>query len=387
MLKQQAIKTIIAAISPNGICASSIASENYKRVWSRDAVMAGLAGFMAGDETIIAALKKSLDTLKNHQHPIGFIPSNVGEKVSYGSLVGRVDATLWYIIGVGFYYQYKKDEKFLEKHRASIQKAISLTQAWEFNGRHLIYTPLSGNWADEYPIQGYTLYDNCLRLWGYRLWKMLLPKIIADEKIKDITKAIQENFWVTNTEIGKEKYHPSLYQNASHKNHSQYFEAGFSPAKYYRMFDAAGNGLALILSLATEAQVNQLEQYLASVFLHLNNNLMPAFWPPIEKGDVLWDDLAMNYSYTFKNHPHHFHNGGIWPIMMGWLCLGLRVQGRHEWPDKMAAAYEKIAVAEAFTFSEYISSDHFIPSGKRQMCFSAAGAIYMLEGAENKLLY
>jgi len=72
--------------------------------------------------------------------------------------------------------------------------------------------------------------------------------------------------------------------------------------------------------------------------------------------------------------------------MVGWLCLGLRVQGRHEWPDKMVAAYEKIARAEAFTFSEYISSDDFRPSGKRHMCFSAAGAIYMLGGSEHKLL-
>jgi hypothetical protein len=39
----------------------------------------------------------------------------------------------------------------------------------EYNGRHLLYVPAGGNWADEYPFDGYILYDQVLRAWGLRL--------------------------------------------------------------------------------------------------------------------------------------------------------------------------------------------------------------------------
>ena len=59
----------------------------------------------SGDENLIATFKNTLETLANHQHAIGTIPSNVlisGDKseVSYGGLAGRVDAVTWFVIGV-----------------------------------------------------------------------------------------------------------------------------------------------------------------------------------------------------------------------------------------------------------------------------------------------
>lgn len=376
MILKKAIETIQAATTDIGICATSIDSENYKRVWSRDSTMAGIAGCLAKDEAIITAFKCSLNTLANHQHSTGFIPSNVGgPKVSYGSLVGRVDATLWYIIGIGIYEKLFSDASFLEKHLLHLRKTIALTESWEFNGRHLIYTPISGNWADEYPIQGYTLYDNCLRLWGYRLLKDIFPKIITKRKITAIETAIKTNFWLEKKD--SEKYHPRLYETTLKQEENQYFAAGFTPSQYYRMFDAAGNGLAMLLNLTTKNQVISIAKYVESIFAELNQNLAPAFWPTIKKGSRLWEDLSLNYAYNFKNYPHHFHNGGIWPIMMGWLSMGFKMQQKQAIAAKMSDAYDLISQEENYTFSEYIASDNFTPLGKTKMCFSAAGTIFM----------
>ena len=376
MILKKAIATIQAATTDIGICATSVEAENYKRVWSRDSTMAGIAGCLAKDEKIIAAFKCSLNTLANHQHSTGFIPSNVGgPKVSYGSLVGRVDATLWYIIGVGVYAKISSNAEFLKEHKVHLRKAIAITEAWEFNGQHLIYTPISGNWADEYPIQGYTLYDNCLRLWGYRLMKKVFPKIITKRKITAIETAIKSNFWIAETK--SEKYHLRLFETTLEKAKSQYLEAGFTPSQYYRMFDAAGNGLAMLLNLTDEKQVSSIATYIETVFAELKKDLVPAFWPTIEKDSRLWEDLSLNYAYNFKNHSHHFHNGGIWPIMMGWLSMGLKMQGQAAIAQKISIAYDQISQEENYTFSEYIASDNFTPSGKTDMCFSAAGAIFM----------
>ena len=89
-------------------------------------------------------------------------------EVSYGGLAGRVDAVTWFIIGVCQYAFYKKDEAFIQKYDSNIQKCLQLLEAWEFNNKHLLYVPLSGNCADEYITDGYVLYDQLLRVWALK---------------------------------------------------------------------------------------------------------------------------------------------------------------------------------------------------------------------------
>ncbi len=372
MIIDKAIATIHDAISEQGLTATSIDTDNYKRVWSRDATMTGIAGCLHGDIKVISAFADSIDTLRDHQHSIGIIPSNVGEDVSYGSIAGRVDATLWYIIAVQIYVRTTQDQEFLQNHIQSIVKAFSVIEAWEFNGRHLVYTPTSGNWADEYPIQGYTLYDNCLRLWGLRLWSELFE---TGEKADAVSYTIKSNLWLDSKK--EKRYNSNLYQRTLAKSKSQFFEAGFDPSRYYRMFDAAGNGLALMLGLADENQIESICQHIESLFNTLQADYVPAFWPPIKEGDSLWSSIQENYSYDFKNHPHHFHNGGIWPIMMGWLNVGLKIVGKENLAFRIQSQYNAFAKAENYIFSEYISSDTFKAGGKSKMCFSASGAILM----------
>ena len=115
---EKAIEAIKKNSSKHGFYASSIKKANYKRIWSRDGVIQGLAGLMAGDKEIIETLKQNLITLKKYQDETGRIASNIGveeDDVSYGRLVGKVDASIWYVIGVGQYYKYSKDKKFLKE--------------------------------------------------------------------------------------------------------------------------------------------------------------------------------------------------------------------------------------------------------------------------------
>ena len=92
------------AVNEYGILASTVDADNYKRVWARDGIVAGIAGILLDNEKIMEGLKRTIETLTNHQHELGIIPSNVlvkpnGADCSFGSLAGRVDATCWYIIG------------------------------------------------------------------------------------------------------------------------------------------------------------------------------------------------------------------------------------------------------------------------------------------------
>jgi hypothetical protein len=51
----------------------------------------------------------------------------------------------------------------------SAERAVHCLGAIEYNGRHLMYVPTGGNWADEYIFEGYILYDQVLRAWALRL--------------------------------------------------------------------------------------------------------------------------------------------------------------------------------------------------------------------------
>jgi len=385
ILKTKALQVLHNATCEQGIMAlpTDDIVQNYTRIWARDSVMAGLVGLDYQDSILIEGLKNSLDTLKNNQTPEGIIPSNVSVDqlpvVSYGGTAGRVDATLWYIIGALRYIAESGDDAFRRMHIWHIEKAMHVATIWEFNNKNLIYTPLSGNWADEYPIHGYTLYDNCLRLWGLEQYKAHIrdSESLTDKIIK-VRKSIKSNFILSSKNKAK-KYHQLLFERELSKGEKSFFMAGFNPSRYYSMFDAAGNGLALSLGLLDEDDMLQFNLYLETVFDQIKVDLMPAFWPVIDGSHELHHDLAVNYAFSFKNKPFHFHNGGIWPIMNGWLAKGLSKYGNDTIVQKMKNAYLDIAQKEDFQFSEYISSDTLQPLGQSPLCYSASGALMLIK--------
>lgn len=374
-LTQKAIEVLHKATTPDGILALAEDNENYRRVWSRDASIAGIAGLLAMDELITRGLHSSLLTLANAQAVTGAIPSNVmpdSGKASYGSLAGRVDATTWWLIATAIYARQSQDQHFLEKMIPHVHKAFDILRAWEFNERHLLYTPLSGNWADEYPLHGYLLYDNCLRLWSLRAWALLTGSAELHEKSVAVTNAITQNFWPVK---GAENlYHPKLQSLEA----QDFWLAGFHPGGCYGgIFDAAGNAFAILLGLGDAQKNKKLCHYLVNVNESMGWTLIPAFWPVIKPGDHLWQDVANNYAYHFKNEPHHFHNGGSWPVMAAWLMLALQIND----PDINLSKWRETCLAyldvESFPFPEYIDTLQGKAGGKKNLSFSAAACLLL----------
>ena len=196
MFRQEAIEIIRKAITEEGILASAQQRDNYARVWARDSMMTGYAGILVNDEEILAGLEKSVLTLAKHQAENGQIPSNVvNDKASYGTHVGRTDATTWWIVTTCEYLTKTQNQERKNSLKEKIYKALSCLKSWEYNQRGLVYSPLGGNWADEYVTSGYTLYDNVLRYWALKN----AAEIYNDETLKILAentkKLIQENFY------------------------------------------------------------------------------------------------------------------------------------------------------------------------------------------------
>ncbi len=382
-LYYKSLEQLKAACTDHGIVASTADSDNYKRIWARDAIVSGIAGILANDKIIIQGLKKSLQLLAQNQLGKGTVPSNVKVNedgsldVSHGGLVGRVDATSWFVIGACLYIRFtKEDIEFRKKIETSLLKALEILDAWEFNNKHLIYTPLSGNWADEYPLHGYLLYDNCLRYWALKLFAdVYIRSEVYSEKLSAIQKAIEINLWPdhNNEELA---YHQSLFAKWSTLS-IRHFLAGFNPSYYYNIFDTPGIGLAMFLGFSNDQQAESIIQKVTEIQSSISSKMLPAYWPIINEGDPLWNDLLNNYSFSFKNKPVHFHNGGIWPIMMGIFSLGLAKINMPHSIEEFLLSFESTAKTNNDAFREYVDSVKLEPEGKTNMSFTASGIIIM----------
>ena len=373
---QKAIALLHEVSTENGFLASAENTSNYKRVWARDGVICGLAALASGDEKLIATFKNTLETLAQHQHKIGTIPSNVffsenKIEVSYGGLAGRVDAVTWFVIGVCQYTFYTKDVAFLEKNKVAIEKCFALLDAWEFNNKHLLYVPLSGNWADEYITDGYVLYDQLLRIWALRSYNHFAKETQLSDKIDNIKNQVEVNFQ-PNT-IG-EKFHERAYNELDFK---EYMPCSFSPSGYKTNFDAFANLLAVILNIGTDAMQNSILHHATTLASETKLGLVPAFWPPIFERDEHWNLLKNNCKYEFRNFPYEFHNGGSWSMVNGFLGLALLSKSETK---KATTILNKIQDANAlgnYSFYENFNTNTEAPNGVSFCAWSAAAEVML----------
>jgi len=134
----KAIELLHAGSTPNGFVAAVQEEDNYRRIWTRDSALCGLAALSTDHATLKQTFKKSIETIFRNQHKDGFIPSNVspiGNNVSYGSVVGRVDNHAWIIISACSYARIQNEREWLQQFESAIEKCFALMTAWEYNGR------------------------------------------------------------------------------------------------------------------------------------------------------------------------------------------------------------------------------------------------------------
>lgn len=372
----KAIELLQECSSSEGFLASKENTSNYKRVWARDGVICGLAALASGNAELINTFENTLNALALNQHKKGTIPSNVlvndnGSEVSYGGLAGRVDAVTWFIIGICQYAYYKKDDSIIIKYEAQIQKCLALLEAWEFNNQHLMYVPLSGNWADEYITDGYVLYDQLLRIWALKSYNYFQNNLEIDIKIKNIISQIEINFTPNNL---KSKYHERAYNEMVF---SGYMPCSFSPSGYKIQFDAFANSLALILNIGTNDFQNEILSSFEKIVNQTNLQLIPAFWPPIKPTDLDWNLLKNNCKYEFRNYPNEFHNGGSWPMVNGFYGLALIQKKQIEKSTQILDAINKANEINNYSFSENFNTETGNPNGVSFCAWSAAAAVFL----------
>ncbi|MEN9347825.1 MAG: hypothetical protein RLZZ77_1336 [Bacteroidota bacterium] len=373
-LIHEAWSVLTQCSTTSGIMASPNHADNYRRIWSRDAMMAGVASVFHGHESMIAVHRSSIITLMKAQAFDGQLPSNVTveeKRTSFGGLAGRVDATTWWLVGAGVYLLHSKDDELKTHLAGSVERAFQVLHSWEMNHGGFIYTPLGGNWADEYICQGYVLYDQLVRLWALRLHANVYQR--SDWKLlaEQLTKRISDHF----SSDGKQEavMHPRAFEKAKEKE-GRYWWFQFGPQGYDTRFDLAANALALLLGF--DQKIKSTAAFLNELAVNQQSWMIPAFYPTIQQGDAEWSLLAENYAYDFKNFPGHFHNGGAWPIFMGWMIAALNLHNERFTATAMQRELEHTLVSNTHQpFFEYWHIKEKKAGGKFPLAYSATGCL------------
>ena len=360
-LYDRAVDLLRQLTGPLGIRASLTATANYRAVFTRDAVMAGIAGLLIDDASVVDGLSRTLEHLRDLQGPEGQIASNYliesgVAQVSFGTLAPRIDSTTWYLIGVALGARAGAVDP--DAFRDSARAVVRLLDALEYNGRDLIYIPAGGNWADEYVYDGYILYDQVLRAWALRLLSATYRDAAFAAKADRIEAAVRERYWPM-AEEGR-----------------RYPVAAFSPTVTRDLFDLAACSLLAVAGLAPDLTSDALD-WIDARFL-ANGALPPAFQPVIDEGHPDWPALRRYHLHEFRNRPHEYHNGGVWPVWLGWLALGLAQTRRVDPLDRLRRAFDaRVAAVSRFAFEEYLHGVTGAPGGVSEMAYSATGVIFL----------
>ncbi|HKK19403.1 MAG TPA: glycoside hydrolase 100 family protein, partial [Opitutales bacterium] len=392
---EQAIDLLHRCNTEHGFLATPTDRDNYRRIWGRDGSIISLAALLTDDTDLETGCRHTLETLVRHQGPHGEIPSNVDpatNRVSYGGTAGRVDANLWFVLACSEYWRKTGDDDFLDRMVEPLEKVRFLLGAWEFNTRGLLYIPPTGDWADEYLQSGYVLYDQVLY---YQALKQFccLHRHLHDtddheltDRVSRLRSLIRTNYWFCDDDDihddGDYIYHKVLYEKgreAAPKQAGSFWMPFFSPFGYGYRFDAMANVLISLFDIADESQEDTVDKFIEAKIVDEKAELLPAFWPVITPKDEKWDDLQMSFAHTFKNQPHEYHNGGLWPLISGFYVASLARRGQSERAERYRKALHRANRLEMkgrdWSFPEFVHGKKHKAGGTHPMGWSAGAAI------------
>ncbi|RPA69107.1 fructofuranosidase/invertase [Cyclobacteriaceae bacterium YHN15] len=380
---QKAMEMVRNASHEKGFLASSLSRDNYKRIWTRDGMITGIAALSTREVDLIDTFLQTLLTIGRHISPQGHVPSNVDineRGVSYGGLAGRADTGSWWLIGLSLYAKYTGDKMMLYQFESNVSKIHDLYQAWEYNNKNLLYVPLAGDWADEYILHGYVLYDQVLRYAALRLTGQLLQRQDWLDKSEEIKKAIHENY-----QIHQDWLHLGIHPKAKQrifekKGNKSYLLASFHPAGYQDYFDALGNSLAMIFKVHPDPDtcIDWAAKNLGKI--------VPAFHPTIQETDMDFSLLSQNFRFEFRNKPFEFHNGGIWPMVNGFWGLALFISKGKTQAEEVLNDVIDLNSRNNWDFNECFHGKTKAPCGVSNCTWSAAGQL-LLDNALIKGFY
>jgi glycogen debranching enzyme len=356
--------------------------EYYNDVWGRDGLVSCLGMSCSEDEELIKLSEKTITSIAKFQKPNGQLPNKFspdGKNLCFGE-GGCVDTSLWFPIVVLNHYRNTRNNSFLSKQTAKVEKAVEWAGCLDLNNDFLLETHEGSDWMDLLVRSGRVLYDQVL------YYKALLA---ADEILgisgkerkytalaKNVKKSINLFFWPRkeNLETVRKMHGYSGvdkdFEAVLDCGEKEYYYADVGFRKYDPRCDIYANLLAIVFDVTDAQKAASILDYIQK-----ENAASPypvkVLHPPIDQ------DFFRPFYFRYTNLPHlqepgNYHNGGIWPMAGGFYVMALKKLGRNWSPvlEKLAEA-NKAGKNGDWEFNEWLNPEG-IPMGSSYQSWSAA---------------
>ncbi len=333
----------------------------YPEPYTRDLLISVLGIAVTNNAELLQTVRNVLLMLAQNQSKKGHIPSLVHNKEDRGAS----DTTPLFLIATSIYRKVVKDPHFLEK---AIRKALLWMKYQSPSDRCLVAQLPTSDWRDEQWVLGYGLFVNTL---AYTYLK-LIGKTKRAEKLR--------------LEIERPIFNSNQAKNQGHEglviHHQPYYALWAYKVYSSERFDLLGNSIAILSGLASPSKGLEIIDWVETSCNSMQKNnelsvdLPPNFFPFIYRDDADWRPR-----YADFNQPGDYHNGGIWPFVLGFYIAALVAVKQYDLAEKKLLALTKLIKTaknkeHEFGFNEWYKAQDGKPMGQDWQTWSASNYLY-----------
>jgi hypothetical protein len=341
----------------------------HHQIWARDSMITLLGARFVPHAQIQAALRASVELLREKQAPNGAIPNNVDAATLGANFRAYADAGLWWIIG----------SSLIAPHPETVSTVLRWYECQNVDQSDLISMQESADWQDLFCTRGKGLYLNCLYVLALRAAgkhshadcvAAQINKLFWYEGDGNMLRHISHTFSTetigAQDSLGRKRWLPIKRHLAREQYYLPYL--GFRAAGEW--FDSLGNLLAILSGVASRARTTAILDFIERHDMAASpiRSLMPAIQP----GDSDWRDY-----YGELNLPNCYHNGGVWPFIGGFYVAALVQAGRLKQAND--ALDRLTALNRAGGFNEWHHGETLAPMGVRAQAWSAGMYLFARE--------
>jgi Alkaline and neutral invertase len=341
----------------------------YPEPYTRDCLICALGILVSCDERLIASLRNVLETLARNQSVHGHIPSLVHDPENRGAS----DTTPLFLMVLSFFRKTTGDAEFLID---AMRRALTWMDYQSPCDRLLVAQLPTSDWRDEQWVLGFGLFVNTivftyLRALGYAGKADLLRNQLSQPVFRNDRQRPNQ---LEGLVIRKKPY----YALWSYKIHCS------------ERFDLLGNSLAIISGVATPSRAKRIVlwvEHQCDILWargELVGELPPNFFPYITPQDPDWRSR-----YQIYNRPGEYHNGGVWPFILGFYVAAIVAAVLPHLAQRKLAALTDFGrnarnSSLAFSFNEWVRASDGVACGEDWQSWSAAMYLYAAACVEQK---
>ena len=333
----------------------------YPEPYTRDLMIASLGILGSGDEKLLSALRRTLETAAANQSKLGHIPSLVHDPDDRGAS----DTTPLFLMAAALFRDVTGERSFLE---AAVNKAVRWMEYQSPADDGIVAQLPTSDWRDEQWVLGYGLYVNTI-VYAY-------SRLFGRHAEADTLRELMGHFAITG-DVKHRHVHEGLALRRK-----PYFALWSYKVLRSERFDLLGNSLAILTGIASPTRATALVRWIEMECKHLREHgdlavdLPPCFFPYARPGDPDWRPRYETY-----NRPGEYHNGGVWPFVCGFYVAALVAAGRPRVAArKMAALTQLVQQARrddlTYGFNEWHRAQDGTPQGEDWQTWSAAMYLY-----------